>query len=111
MKTRSDDKEMIDGEWLSSWAKKEPHVWSVRGTNLHVYYNRGGVLNGMWTILETLDDGDELDHCHVLNRGECRRMIDLISGAGGEADRPSDYPNWGCMSESQKDESIRMACF
>ena len=104
----SDDKEPIDRDWLSEWAKREPHVWSVPGTNLAIYYNQSGLLNGIWTILETLDDGDEMDHCHVVNRGECRRMIDLITSQSAE-EKPADYPHWAYMTEAQKDEAIRKA--
>jgi len=105
--TYKDDKEPIDRDWLSEWAKREPHVWAVPGTNLAIYYNQSGLLNGIWTILETLDDGDELDHCHVVTRGECRRMLDLLTSQVEE--KPADYPHWAYMTEAQKDEAIRKA--
>lgn len=107
MLRQNDDSESIDTEWISTFAKKEPHVWSIRGTNLHLYYNATGECRGLWTILETLDDGDELDHCHVRNRGECRRMIDFISPV--DVEKTSDYPHWNVMTDAQKDESIRMS--
>lgn len=108
MPTFNDDKEPIDDDWLREWAKKEPYVWAVPGTHLALYYNKSGLLKGIWTILETLDDGDEMDHCHVVTRGECRRMIDLITNQP-EEEKPADYPHWAYMTDSQKDESIRKA--
>jgi hypothetical protein len=73
-----DSQELLDTDFIRTFAKREPYVWAITGTNFYLYRLQDDSYS--FEIGEQLDDGDERSWCIVRTRGQCRLMVEKLTG-------------------------------
>jgi DNA-binding ferritin-like protein len=73
-----DAQELLDTDFISTFAKKAPYCWEIKGTNFALYQRQFD--SYAFELFESLDDGDERTWCIVRTRGQCRLMVEKLTG-------------------------------